>query len=41
MSQDALYLSMMLEMLFSVLLAPVLMLFHTVFVTAAFLGWSV
>ncbi|MGP0150079.1 glucans biosynthesis glucosyltransferase MdoH [Pseudomonas oryzihabitans] len=36
-----LFLSMMLEMLFSVLLAPVRMLFHTVFVTAAFLGWSV
>ncbi|WP_312600211.1 MULTISPECIES: glucans biosynthesis glucosyltransferase MdoH [Pseudomonas] len=33
--------SMLLEMLFSVLLAPVRMLFHTVFVTAAFLGWSV
>jgi membrane glycosyltransferase len=32
---------MLLEMLFSVLLAPVRMLFHTVFVTAAFLGWSV
>ncbi|WP_144570384.1 glucans biosynthesis glucosyltransferase MdoH [Azomonas agilis] len=36
-----LLLSMLLEMLFSVLLAPVRMLFHTVFVTAAFLGWSV
>ena len=34
-------LSMLLEMLFSVLLAPVRMLFHTRFVTAAFLGWSV
>ncbi len=33
-----LFLSMMLEMLFSVLLAPVRMLFHTVFVTAAFLA---
>jgi len=33
-------LSMLLEMLFSVLLAPVRMLFHTQFVTAAFLGWS-
>ena len=33
-------LSMLLEMLFSVLLAPVRMLFHTMFVTAAFLGWS-
>jgi membrane glycosyltransferase len=32
--------SMLLEMLFSVLLAPVRMLFHTLFVTAAFLGWS-
>lgn len=36
-----LFFSMLLEMLFSVLLAPVRMLFHTVFVTAAFLGWSV
>ncbi|OEC37293.1 membrane glycosyltransferase [Pseudomonas cuatrocienegasensis] len=34
-------LSMLLEMLFSVLLAPVRMLFHTQFVCAAFLGWSV
>ncbi|MDH1264398.1 glucans biosynthesis glucosyltransferase MdoH [Pseudomonas sp. GD03944] len=34
-------LSMLLEMVFSVLLAPVRMLFHTQFVTAAFLGWSV
>ncbi|CND87806.1 glucans biosynthesis glucosyltransferase MdoH [Yersinia nurmii] len=33
--------SMLLEMLFSVLLAPVRMLFHTVFVVSAFLGWSV
>ena len=33
-------LSMLLEMFFSVLLAPVRMLFHTMFVTAAFLGWS-
>ena len=36
-----LVLSMVLETLFSMLLAPVRMLFHTVFVTAAFLGWSV
>ncbi len=36
-----LVLSMILETLFSMLLAPVRMLFHTVFVTAAFLGWSV
>lgn len=36
-----LLLSMLLEMLFSVLLAPVRMLFHTVFVLSAFLGWSV
>ncbi|HAV05094.1 MAG TPA: glucans biosynthesis glucosyltransferase MdoH, partial [Pseudomonas sp.] len=34
-------LSMLIETLFSVLLAPVRMLFHSVFVTAAFLGWSV
>jgi membrane glycosyltransferase len=34
-------LSMLLEMLFSMLLAPVRMLFHTRFVTAAFLGWAV
>ncbi|CAJ0998365.1 glucans biosynthesis glucosyltransferase MdoH [Sodalis praecaptivus] len=33
--------SMLLEMLFSVLLAPVRMLFHTLFVVSAFLGWSV
>lgn len=37
----ALTLSLMLEMLFSVLLAPVRMLFHTVFVVSAFLGWEV
>ncbi len=36
-----LLLSMILESLFSLLAAPVRMLFHTVFVTAAFLGWSV
>ncbi|WP_413734270.1 glucans biosynthesis glucosyltransferase MdoH [Sodalis sp. RH21] len=36
-----LFCSMLLEMLFSVLLAPVRMLFHTVFVVSAFLGWSV
>lgn len=33
--------SMLGEMLFSMLLAPVRMLFHTLFVAAAFLGWSV
>ncbi|WP_095092546.1 glucans biosynthesis glucosyltransferase MdoH [Pseudomonas sp. Irchel 3A5] len=33
-------LSMLMEMLFSVLLAPVRMLFHTRFVLAAFLGWA-
>ncbi|GAB7194867.1 glucans biosynthesis glucosyltransferase MdoH [Dickeya oryzae] len=33
--------SLLIEMLFSVLLAPVRMLFHTVFVVSAFLGWSV
>ncbi|KNC07842.1 glucans biosynthesis glucosyltransferase MdoH [Pseudomonas sp. RIT-PI-a] len=33
-------LSMLLEMLFSMLLAPVRMLFHTRFVLAAFLGWA-
>ena len=33
--------SMLLEMFFSMLLAPVRMLYHTIFVTAAFLGWSV
>ncbi|GAA0499745.1 glucans biosynthesis glucosyltransferase MdoH [Tatumella terrea] len=32
------FISLMLEMLFSVLLAPVRMLFHTVFVVSAFLG---
>ncbi|BBU84799.1 hypothetical protein EIMP300_61990 [Escherichia coli] len=32
---------MLLEVLFSVLLAPVRMLFHTVFVVSAFLGWEV
>ena len=31
---------MLLEMLFSMLLAPVRMLFHTRFVAAAFLGWA-
>jgi membrane glycosyltransferase len=36
-----LVLSMLLESLFSMLAAPVRMLFHSVFVTAAFLGWSV
>src|SRR5471030_1718104 len=36
-----LFMSMLLEMLFSVLLAPVRMLFHTIFVVSAFLGWSV
>ena len=34
-------LSLFLEMLFSVLLAPVRMLFHTIFVVSAFLGWEV
>jgi membrane glycosyltransferase len=34
-------LSMLLEAFCSVLLAPVRMLFHSLFVTAAFLGWSV
>ena len=33
-------LSMLLEMLFSMLLAPVRMIFHTRFVRAAFLGWA-
>ena len=33
-----LFISLMLEMLFSVLLAPVRMLFHTLFVVSAFLG---
>ena len=32
--------SMLLEILFSMLLAPVRMLFHTRFVAAAFLGWA-
>ena len=32
---------MLLEVLFSMLLAPVRMLFHTVFVAAAFLGWEI
>ncbi|MXP66269.1 glucans biosynthesis glucosyltransferase MdoH [Pantoea sp. Nvir] len=36
-----LFISLMLEMLFSVLLAPVRMLFHTVFVIGAFWGWEV
>lgn len=36
-----LFASLMLEMLFSMLLAPVRMLFHTVFVVSAFLGWEV
>ncbi|WP_312836929.1 glucans biosynthesis glucosyltransferase MdoH [Pantoea sp.] len=36
-----LFVSLLLEMLFSVLLAPVRMLFHTVFVVSAFLGWEV
>ncbi|MGM3191568.1 glucans biosynthesis glucosyltransferase MdoH [Dickeya dadantii subsp. dieffenbachiae] len=36
-----LFISLLVEMLFSVLLAPVRMLFHTVFVVSAFLGWSV
>lgn len=35
------FISLLMEMLFSVLLAPVRMLFHTVFVVSAFLGWSV
>lgn len=33
-------LGMLLEMLFSMLLAPVRMMFHTRFVVAAFLGWA-
>ncbi|MDP5008321.1 MAG: glucan biosynthesis glucosyltransferase H, partial [Glaciimonas sp.] len=33
--------SMILELLFSMLLAPVRMLFHTRFVVAAFLGWAI
>ncbi|WP_226569756.1 glucans biosynthesis glucosyltransferase MdoH [Mangrovibacter yixingensis] len=36
-----LLISLILEVLFSVLLAPVRMLFHTVFVVSAFLGWEV
>ncbi len=36
-----LLLSMLGEVLFSMLLAPIRMLFHTRFVVAAFLGWSV
>ena len=35
-----LFASMLLEMLFSMLLAPVRMMFHTRFVIAAFLGWA-
>ncbi len=35
-----LVISMLLEMLFSMLLAPVRMMFHTRFVVAAFLGWA-
>ncbi|MFC5474929.1 glucans biosynthesis glucosyltransferase MdoH [Paraherbaspirillum soli] len=33
--------SMLIELLFSMLLAPVRMLFHTRFVVAAFLGWAI
>jgi membrane glycosyltransferase len=33
--------SMLLEILFSMLLAPVRMMFHTRFVVAAFLGWAI
>jgi membrane glycosyltransferase len=33
--------SMLIELLFSMLLAPVRMLFHTLFVAAAFLGWAI
>ena len=36
-----LWLGMLVEMLFSMLLAPVRMLFHTRFVVAAFLGWAI
>jgi membrane glycosyltransferase len=36
-----LLISMLMEVMFSVLLAPVRMLFHTVFVVSAFLGWEV
>ncbi|MFT5532793.1 MAG: membrane glycosyltransferase [Burkholderiaceae bacterium] len=35
-----LFLGMLIELVFSALLAPVRMLFHTRFVTAAFLGWE-
>lgn len=35
-----LFVSMFIEMLFSMLLAPVRMLFHTHFVIAAFMGWA-
>ena len=35
-----LFASMLLEMMFSMLLAPVRMMFHTRFVVAAFLGWA-
>lgn len=34
------FISVLIEMLFSVLLAPVRMIFHTRFVVAAFLGWA-
>lgn len=34
-------LSMLIELVFSALLAPVRMLFHTRFVSAAFLGWAI
>ncbi|GAB3542185.1 glucans biosynthesis glucosyltransferase MdoH [Noviherbaspirillum agri] len=36
-----LFAGMLFEMVFSMLLAPVRMLFHTRFVTAAFLGWAI
>jgi membrane glycosyltransferase len=35
-----LFASMLIEMIFSMLLAPVRMLFHTHFVVAAFMGWA-
>lgn len=35
-----LFFSMLIEMIFSMLLAPVRMLFHTHFVIAAFMGWA-
>jgi membrane glycosyltransferase len=35
-----LFVSMLIEMIFSMLLAPVRMLFHTHFVVAAFMGWA-